>query len=549
VAATAAHLERLGLKRGDTVGCYLEEQVPSLFFDLACALKGVVPVPLSPVFSVDYFVHGIVEPVEARAVFTDGGWADLLVEKRFRPLAYGSGEVRSRDGIERLDETPDVTLDWALELAEKSLHGLTSDDTFVIQPTSGCTGLPKLVRRHHNGFLRYARFVGDELMDDGEPHRFLLVASLNHAFGMHMLATMLRLGAAACVTSSIDTQARLEEIRERSPTVVPILPRVQRSLYMQFREERQAGADSGRMFGSAARFVCSAGGPGDIEILSHLQREGLKIIEFYGSTEASVVAVSPRDGWRPGCAGRVVPDVEASVSTDGELIVRSPGVAIGYVGNDVESAFVDGAYRTGDFAEISPDGYLRILGRKRDIFNTPEGSNIYPGRIEDGIEGLPWVEQAVVVGDRQPFLTALIVVRDNMDATGDAAQRGLLPPAENSAIYHAAGLDLARLNLQLERIEHIVRFLLFSTAFPADVYAATAGKVRRQRANLLKQYKALIATLYVPPSGTFPDPTHVPGKQQQMEGGDERIAHAPTSKPGQPTRRLLEETKIEETQS
>jgi long-chain acyl-CoA synthetase len=532
IAETAQHLQSLGFKRGDCVACYLEEQSPSIYFDLACGLLGVIPVPLSPLFSVDYLVEGIIKPLDARGVFTSTRHAPGLVERRFRPLAYMEGCEPCTDGVETLPDAPTISYDQALRYLRDQSASLTSNDVFMVQPTSGSTGLPKLVKRKQIAFLRYAHFVGDEIgpMEGPEPHRFLHVAALTHAFGWHMLTTTLRFGGVACLTTKIDTDASLEEIRNLDPTVIPILPRMQRSCQRQYLEGITKGLRGDRMFGPSAKVICSAGGPGDVAILESLQRQGLRIIEFYGSTEASLMAVTPKNGWRPGHAGRLVPDVEWKHTPEGELLVRSPGVTPGYVSDeDNRNNFTeDGFYRTGDNVEVGPDKYVRYIGRLRDVFNTSEGSNIYPGRIEDLIEALPWVEQAVLVGDRRPCMVALIVLRaTEIDVHGDGSPVGFVSPKEGSEVYQEAGLDLAQVNGDLERVEHIVRFALFTEHFPSDVYGrVAAGKVRRDRNKLLERYTKQIEMLYNTGAGSFPDPTYVPGTDRRLRrrpGKDRRL--------------------------
>jgi long-chain acyl-CoA synthetase len=341
----------------------------------------------------------------------------------------------------------------------------------------------------------------------------LCVASLTHAFGNHMLATAFRLGASLCTTTRIDTATELSEIRSLDPSVIPILPRVQRSVFLQ-RSAQGPKLPSERVFGPRAAFLCTAGCKPNYDVLRYVSA-GVQIIEFYGSTEASVVAVTPRGEWREGSAGVLASDVEARVSADGELEVRSPGVTPGYIG--AESAFTpDGYFMTGDAAEIDGDRRLRIVGRKRDVFNTPEGSNIYPARIEEMLEMLPWVDQAFLFGDARPFLTALIVMRDR-DGWTSARDDGFLELANAGPAYREAGSWLAGINNRLERVEQIVRFGLLAREFPLDVYATvTAGKVRRDRAAALRVYGSVLDHLYSSDVHPVPDDSFVPGADRRM---------------------------------
>lgn len=252
----------------------------------------------------------------------------------------------------------------------------------------------------------------------------------------------------------------------------------------------------GRMFGPAATVLLTAGAKCEPELLRFVEAEGIDAIEFYGSSEASIVALTPRGARREGWAGRVVADVSARVEPDGELLVRSPGLMLGYVGDEAmtRQAFTgDAHYRTGDIAHLSEDGYLRILGRKRDVFNTCEGSNIYPERIETAIEALPRVRQAMLVGDQRPYLTAFVVLEGDF-AAGEV---GALSDEEFEVLYEEFGYQLFRLNEGLERVERVIGFMLFGEPFDPECYAAVGpGKVRRDRPRFLSRYATEVARVY-----------------------------------------------------
>lgn len=495
VASIGRWLGEVGIRRGDLVACYVEESLPSLYFALACAMRGVVHVPLSPVFSSEYFVSGIVRRLGVGHVFTTPEHRAALLGHGLRVLCFG--ERTQRDGeLDTFGDDALISSERAHEALAADVRELTEDDVFMIQPTAGSTGTPKLVLRRHRAFTRYARFVGDEVRDEsGAPDRFLMAAALTHAFGLHMLTTALRTLSTLAVPTQLDTRVDLDEVRRLDPTVLPLLPRVQKALYARALEQ-----PTEPFFGPSARVVCSAGGVAPREILEAFQARGLRVVEFYGSSEASVVAVTSRQGWCPPFAGRIVPDAEVKIASDGELLVRSPGVTDGYVRDDeiTRAAFVDGYYRTGDFAELSSDGRLRILGRKCDVFNTPEGTNIHPRRIEEMLERLTHVDQAMLVGDQRPFIAALIVLspRRLLHAPPNALHEAL-EPTLHPELYREVCTSLASINAGLEPIERVARVALFAQAFPDDVYSVVgAGKVRRDRVALARKYASVIGRLY-----------------------------------------------------
>ena len=439
VHAVSEQLKQCGVERGDVVACYMENQVGSIILNLANAMMGVATCPLSHVFSTEYFQAGIVDRVRPSAIVAEPRFADTFAKAGVPVLAPGPSAPAPAMSFATADLGLDirVVLDTLQSMAARS----TPDDLLMIAPTSGSTGVPKLVRRRHAGFLRYARFVGHEL-DDGSSHNMLLCASLNHVFGMHMLTTAMRLGACVSIPSEIDTSADLVEVRELDPTIIPMVPRVQRSFA---RQHQRVFEGHGSVFGPSAKFVCSAGGPANVEVLRQLQSQGLMIIEFYGSTEASVVAVTPRGQWRPGWAGKLAGDVEVWTDERRELWVRSPGVSPGYLDSielNRETFDLDGYYRTGDLAEIS-DGWLRITGRAKDVFNTAEGSNIYPRRIEQKLEQLPRVEQAMLVGDGRPYMSAVLVLSGLSEDLGDS-ELGHVSPSNEPKLYREIGQENPR---------------------------------------------------------------------------------------------------------
>jgi len=168
------------------------------------------------------------------------------------------------------------------------------------------------------------------------------------------------------------------------------------------------------------------------------------------------------------------------------------------------AAFDDeGYYHTGDLATIDDEGFLRILGRKRDVFNSAEGSNIYPARIEELLEGLPGVAQAILIGDARAFISALVVVRDP-----PAGNELLLAPEQHAAIYDAIGRQIAGVNARLEGFERVRRIAIFSGPFDGALYRAVGqGKIARDRPKVLAQHAELIAALYADAGARYAVPT------------------------------------------
>jgi long-subunit acyl-CoA synthetase (AMP-forming) len=493
VVAGCRVLADAGLGPGDRVFSYVDEAAPLALFQLSCMLSRVLPVPISPAFSPAY-LRKTAELVGARHVFTTPERAGKVEAEGFAVQIFTDGSNPYGD------RTDTASLrDW--HRSRSVLQGLAADigveEPCIILPTSGSTGQPKMVLRNHLGFARYAHYVGEQIRSP-EPPRFLAAAALTHAFGLHMFTTCTALRGTLCIPTQIDTGAQLSEIWTLAPTVVPTTPRILRSLHSQcLREWAAAGNANDRpMFPPSTSFVFTAGGKSDPELLRLLASQGITPIDFYGSCEGSVVAVTPRGQWRPGVVGNVVDDCSVKLAEDGELLVRSPGLMIEYYGQPeltAEAMTEDGYFRTGDLGDPAPDGSLRIIGRKRDIFSGCF-PNVYPERIEDMIEAIPGVRQAFLIGDYRPHLVAFVVLDET--PTSDQPD-GYLPPRQHAPRYRELGAALSHLNQRLEPGERIIAFALFGTCFPNEVYALVGpGKVRRVRAAFEALFRERIAQLY-----------------------------------------------------
>ncbi|MDX2091915.1 MAG: AMP-binding protein [Kofleriaceae bacterium] len=504
-------LAKLELSQGDRVVCYCEQTLPLAMFMLTCAAGGVIPVPISPVFSISY-LHTLARQCGARAIYATEDLRAAVSGLGAPVLIYDDGRAKVEDGLFG-PPAPGMDLDDANAIFEG--YGRPAyADAFVIQPTSGSTGAPKLVLRTHAGFARYAEFVGDEIAKGWKkdrPPRILAANALTHAFAGHMLTTALRFGAEILIPSELDMNIRLAELRELDPDILPMTPRVLRSLLLQYQKSSQE--PDARLYGPSAMLHVTAGGTGDVAAFRKLRTQGVEIIEFYGSSEASIVSVTPHGQWREGSAGKPVADAVIKIASSGEILVTSPGIMAGYYGErDLTELMFDDEnfYRTGDLGAIDDEGYLRILGRKRDLFNTVEGTNIYPERIEIMLESLDFVEQVFLVGDGRPYITAHIVLRHPRDrAVQDSimvmlehlnvASDAFLPEDAHSALYDRSGLELARINQQLEVVEQIVGFALYLSPFPPEVYKTLrAGKHSRDRTAFAEKFKPMIDLLYSP---------------------------------------------------
>ena len=188
--------------------------------------------------------------------------------------------------------------------------------------------------------------------------------------------------------------------------------------------------------------------------------------------------------------------------------MKSPYLMLGYFEDEAatrEAFTADGYLKTGDYGELGPDGQLRVLGRKKDIFNTFDGTNIFPAPIEALIEGIPGVQQVALVGDQRPYLLALIVLRPEFARGTVAEEDGFLEEQRsgNEGAYATVRQALVDLNRKHEAVERVCRFALYTRPMGPELWLpAAAGKVRRNRPAILSAFSSRIAALYAAPPGT-----------------------------------------------
>jgi long-chain acyl-CoA synthetase len=244
------------------------------------------------------------------------------------------------------------------------------------------------------------------------------------------------------------------------------------------------GAKIRERLGGRVKFIGSGGAPLAREVHEFFEDIGVPILEGWGLTETSAAAcVNTLTTRRIGTVGRPLPGTEIRIASDGEILVKGPGVFVGYHNNDIatkESFDEDGWFKTGDIGVMSRDGFLTITDRKKDLIITAGGKNIAPQPLENELKRCPLIGQAVVIGDRRPYLTALIGVDPEMKA----------PQAKTEIDAY-----LARMNAGLPSFEQIKRYEFLPEELTIESGALTPTlKVKRRI--VTEKYRGLIEKLY-----------------------------------------------------
>jgi long-chain acyl-CoA synthetase len=454
VGAVAKGLIASGIEPGDRVALISKTRYEWTLLDYAIWFAGAVTVPIYETSSADQ-IEWILRDSEARAVVVE---TDEHVGR--------VGEVRA--GLPALNQLWSIT-DNAVKVLtslgdeisdgelESRRSAATPQDLATVIYTSGTTGRPKGCMLTHGNFMVELDVAVSELdrlftRDDASTLLFLPLA--------HVFARIIQVGAVrsrARLGHSADIKSLLPDLQEFRPTFILAVPRVFEKVFNT--ASQKATADGrGRIFdlaaetaiaysrgldarkgrpslvvrarhalfgrlvyaplrealGGACEYALSGGAPLG-ERLGHFYRGiGLPVLEGYGLTETTgALTVNLPDATKVGTVGRPLPGTSVRVADDGELLFRGGQVFRGYWHNDEATAEAlerDGWLHTGDVGEVDDEGFVRITGRKKEILVTAGGKNVAPAVLEDRLRAHPLVSQCMVVGDRQPFIAALVTI-------------------------------------------------------------------------------------------------------------------------------------------
>jgi long-chain acyl-CoA synthetase len=454
VDEVANGLLALGVGKGDAFGIVARTTLEWALFDFALGSIGAIATGIYPTlpgkdcaYILDHSdsVGVLVEDDEQRAKI-EAERADL--PKLQHLLTFGDlDDLRAR-GREYAASNPE-----ALEQARNSIG---EDDLFTYIYTSGTTGPPKACMITHCNYYSMVAAV-DEVPDFiTADDLILLYLPLAHNFGrcLHLLSAYVGSTIAFC-----PDPLRVGEVAPAvKPTVLPSVPRVYEKVHTAVQasfdeatggkrrlidwalrvgrrvselrqQQRPVPARLGFQYRFADRLVyskvkaklggrlrlpISGGAPLAKEIAEFFDTIGITIVEGYGQTECTTASnVNTLRRYRFGTVGPAIPGVEVRIADDGEILVRGPNVFAGYYKDEEATRDVlaeDGWLRTGDIGSIDADGFLAITDRKKDIIVTAQGKNISPQNIENELKASKYVSQALVIGDRRPYLTALITL-------------------------------------------------------------------------------------------------------------------------------------------
>ena len=529
-------LYAIGLAPGERVAIVGENSLQWLCADLATLAGGLPNVIVSPTLS-DVMLLRILGHSRCRAAFVQNptGVGRLLNLKSQLPAL---SHIVVMEGAE--SHLPD-TLPFA-QLVERGarveagrlfeiLESVHGNDLATIMYTSGSTGEPKGVMRTQDNLLSNIS-NGGEIVRSAPEELFIIVLSLNHLFGRFGFLKSVAIGRTTAIIEATELELNLKLVELLAGTSLAVVPRVMERIWQSMLEEDGNGelweqletldrkkpelahldGDESRQFdelrarlknvvkkslGGRIKYISYGGAAMPPRIMRFFELIGIPLIGSYGSTECGGVTLSGIGDTKPGSLGKPFPNCELRIAEDGELLVCGPTVTPGYFENPEatrEAIDPEGWFRTGDLGTIDADGCLFITGRKKDIFNCSDGSNIYPGYIELLLENEPFVRQAILLGDRRPFLAALIVP-DKKKIAGELHKENAALTEREIATALQSRID--QLNRRLEQFEKVRRFAVMRDDFSDEVRTVTAfQKIKVDRKAVEQRYQKEIDEIY-----------------------------------------------------
>ena len=550
VCLVAEALRGLGLDDGDRVMLVSENRPEWCIADLAIMAAGCITVPAYTTNTERDHTH-ILENSGARAVIV----SDAKLAKPLLPAILRSDiaeHVIAFEPLRQMQAGTTTMHDWAELLTgdaaaarkavEARIAGIGRDAMACIIYTSGTGGSPRGVMQHHGMILRNvdgaARILADDFGWGDEV--FLSFLPLSHAYE-HTGGQYLPIGMGGQIYYSEGLEKLASNIEEVRPTIMVVVPRLfevlrtrimkqiekqgrvatylmERALAIGAREVRGQGRLRDRpmefileralrpkirqRFGGRIKAMVAGGAPLNPDVGIFFDSLGLTLLQGYGQTEAGPVISCnrPSVGLKMDTVGPPLAGVEVRIAEDGELLVRGEQVMQGYWRNKAETArtVIDGWLHTGDIGHLDDKGRIVITDRKKDMIVNDKGDNISPQRVEGMLTLQPEIAQAMVAGDKRPYLVALIVPDAEWAlawARAEGKNFNLSTLQDLPAFRTAIRAAIDRVNQEVSVIEKVRQFTFADEAFSIDNEEMTPSlKIRRHK--LKERYGERLDALY-----------------------------------------------------
>jgi long-chain acyl-CoA synthetase len=540
VRQVAKGLIAAGVGPGDRVALMSRTRLEWPIADLAVLMAGGVTVPIYETSSLEQ-VRWILSDSEARLALVE----TPAVRERVVDAAPASDACYAVMVIEdgALDELVRRGETIADAVVEERLGALGPNSLATIVYTSGTTGLPKGCMLTHGNLLGNVHQVIEAARGMfGPDETSLLFLPLAHALARMIWLFGLAQGFRTVFAGDLTVLAK--DLAVARPTVMVAVPRVFEKAHSTARHKAAADGHAalfdraadvavrwsqnraqrrrspltslqralfdrlvyGRIrtaFGGRLRIAVSGGGPLGDWLTHFFTGVGVQVYEGYGLTEASpVLTLNVAGAWKPGSVGHPIPGTEINIAEDGEILARGRQIFGGYWQAEVatKEALADGGWLcTGDIGELDDEGFLRITGRKKDLIVTSGGKNVAPAPLEERLRAHPLVSEAIVVGDRRPYIGALLSL--DAEGLGDwCAEHGRPVPegdgiVDDGELYKTLQAAVDAANAAVSEAESIRRFTILPRELTIDADELTPT-LKIRRAVIEREYADLIEDLY-----------------------------------------------------
>ena len=547
--AIAGGLIALGIESGDVVSILCSTRAEWTLCEAGTACAGAVLAPVYDTSSPEECRH-VIAHSGARLVFCENAAQVAKVAQiadRCRALEHViviEGEASGAITLQELCSRGDYV---TAEEVEARVREVAPEDVATIVYTSGTTGPPKGCELTHANFLSAAAMYRGQLeLDDVQPVIYMFLP-LAHVLARIAQTVVIDIGGTLVYWRG-DPKRILEEVVETEPTHFVGVPRIYEKLHTgvisavagagpharllfawalevgrRASQVERAGRTLGpisrarlrvaeavglakvrALFGPRLKLALVGAAPIDRELLEFFDACGVRVLEGYGMTESSATAtLNPPRAPRFGTVGRALPDSEVMVAEDGEVLLRGPQVFAGYHRDEKATAetFLDDWLRTGDTGWLSGDGYLTLSGRKKDLIITAGGKNITPVNIENALRETRWIAEAVVYGDRRPYLVCMITL-DPDEAPKLAEQLDVpadLPSlAHDPRVHELLKADVDAANARFARVEQVKHFGVLDHELTQAAGELTPT-LKVKRAVVYERYASFFEALYSSP--------------------------------------------------
>ncbi|TYP88718.1 long-chain acyl-CoA synthetase [Sphingobacterium allocomposti] len=530
-----------GLKKGDKVALMSGNRPEWNIVDFACNQIGIAIVPLYPTLSAQDLSY-IVNDAEAKLVFVSNAELTKKIDQAIdeHQLSIDVFTFDAVSGKSSYKELVDIGQREDIDLHSYK-DNVQPDDLLTLIYTSGTTGKPKGVFLTHKNILSNVEACGH--LVPANAHKALSFLPLCHIFERMVVYLYLSKGISIYYAENLDNI--VVDINDVKPQIFTTVPRVlekvydkvvekgkalsgiKRSLFFwalelghQYQEPPKNGPLYNIKLAIARKLIFSKWREalgGNIELIisggAALQERlarvfwaaGIKVLEGYGLTETSpVIAVNSHveTDVKFGTVGRVLKNLEVKIAQDGEILVKGPSITVGYYKNEqatAEAIDQEGYFHTGDIGEITPDGFLKITDRKKEMFKTAGGKYIAPQTLENKLMESTLIAQTMVVGENQRFPAALIVPAFE-ELEKWCKHKGITFASKEEVIKKPEVIEkyqkeIDRLNADFGQWEKIKKFALLAKEWTIDGGELTP-KLSLKRKVILKNVEDIVNNIY-----------------------------------------------------